>query len=440
MSCVSLAAVRQKHTSSLRADFTWTLAGNVVYSGGQWATLVLLAKLTRPEVVGQYALGLAVVLPIIMFTNLQLRCVVTTDVNEQRHFGDYLCFRLLSTALALAIVLGSEYLFGYHWQLRGVILMVGLAQGIEAVSDIYYARLQLRERLERVSKSMVARTVLSLAGLATAVYFTGSLFWGLVAVVLARTGVLFGYDMRPRTHDSIGQSGGPLQSQALQPRWKPRVLWELLWVSFPLGMIAVLVSLNGSIPRYFIEHNLGDRALGIFSALAFMLAAGSMAVVSLGQSAFTRLARSYANNDLVQFRALLGKLLAMGAAVGIAGIVGGKVMGAELLTLLFRPEYAEYADLLPWIMAAATVSYLAQFLGYGMTAAGCFNPQVVLFFVSNLVVALCSYWLIPQRGLSGAILAIFASSVVQLAGSTTILLYKGIGRRAQVSARNARPA
>jgi O-antigen/teichoic acid export membrane protein len=318
--------------------------------------------------------------------------------------------------------------------------MVGLAQAIEAVSDVYYARLQLQDRMERISKSMMTRTVLSMVGLAATVYFTRSLFWGITAIVLARAAVLLGYDIRVRTHDLTGQSEGFFENEALKPRWNRRVQRELLWLSFPLGIIAVLVSLNSSIPRYFIDRALGERALGIFSALTFMLAAGSMAVVSLGQSAFTRLAKSYATSDLVEFRGLLGKLLAMGATLGIAGIIVAKVAGQELLTMLFRPEYAEHANLLPWIMGAATISYLAQFLGFGMTAAGCYNPQVVLFFVSNLVVALGSYWLIPQRGLPGAILALFFSAIAQLIGSVIILLYKGIGRQVQVSAGHVGPA
>jgi O-antigen/teichoic acid export membrane protein len=440
MSDVSQAVtINQPEASSLSANFTWTLIGNAVYSGGQWVMLVLLAKLTRPEFVGEYALGLAIVLPVIMLTGLQLRWVLTTDVQGRRGFGDYLSFRLLSTALALVIIFVSVWVLGYRWQLKGVIMMVGLAQAIESISDIYYARLQLQDRMEQISKSMITRTVLSAAGLAITVYFTHSLFWGIAAIVLARTAVLSGYDIRGRTHDLTEPSQGLFENQALKPCWNARAQRALLGLSLPLGIIAVLVSLNSSIPRYFIERALGERALGIFSALAFMLAAGSMAVVSLGQSAFTRLARFYATNDLVEFRALLGRLLAMGATLGIFGIIVAKVAGRELLTILFRPEYAEHADLLPWLMGAALINYLAQFLGFGMTAAGFYNPQVVLFFMSNLVVGLGSYWLIPRRGLPGAILALFFSAIVQLVGSA-IILHKGISKHVQVSATDVEPA
>jgi O-antigen/teichoic acid export membrane protein len=331
------------------------------------------------------------------------------------------------------IIFASALLLENRWQLRAVIMMVGVAQAVESISDIYYGRLQLQDRMDRISKSMITRTALSALGLATAVYFTRSLLWGIAAVVLARTIVLSRYDIRESTHDLDLQKTGSFRNEVLRRCWDLRRQRGLLRLSLPLGIISVLVSLNSSIPRYFIQHALGERALGIFSALAFMFAAGSMAVVSLGQSAFTRLAKSYALGDLVEFRSLLGRLLGTGATLGVGGIIVAKLAGRELLITLFRPEYAEHADLLPWIMGAALISYLAQCLGMGMTAAGYYNPQVVLFFVSNLVVGLTSYLLIPHRGLPGAILALLSSAVVQLVGSM-IILEKGIRKQVQAGA------
>ncbi len=416
-----LAAVQERQTASLGMNFTWTFVGNAVYSGGQWSTLVLLAKLTRPELVGQYALGLAIVLPVLMFTSLQLRSVVTTDVREQIHFGDYLGFRLLSTGLALMIIFAIALKSGYRWQLRVVILMVGLAQAIEVISDIYYARLQLKERLDRVSKSMITRTVLSALGLSFGVYFGHSLLWGIAGVVLARAIVLWGYDIRARTHDLDAQSEGSSRDDVLKPRWNLRVQRELLLLGLPLGIITVLVSLSSTIPRYFIEHALGERALGIFSATAFMFAAGFMAIVSLGQSAFTRLASSYAAGNLAEFRSVLGKLLAIGATFGICGIIVARVSGREILTILFRPEYAEHTDLLVAIMVAAAIQYLAVPMGSAATAARFFKPQIPLLATVVVTSGIASYWLIPFYGLLGAGLAIVVTSIVLLIGEIILL-------------------
>ena len=56
--------------------------GNVVYAAGQFAMLTLLTKLLRPEFVGQYALGLALIYPLMMLTNMQLRSVMNSAGNH----------------------------------------------------------------------------------------------------------------------------------------------------------------------------------------------------------------------------------------------------------------------------------------------------------------------------------------------------------------------
>jgi len=432
----TLLAVPQREAPSLRADFSWTFLGTAVYAGGQLATLMLLTKLTRPELVGQYALGLAIAVPVITLASLQLRLALVSDVYQKTHFGHYLSLRLLTTGLALLIILAITQLLRYRWQLSSVVLMVGVAQAIEAISELFHARLQLYDRMEGVSKSLISRTVLSALALTIGVYFSGSLLWGIAGIVLARAIVLLGYDIRERTHGLAGQSKGPSRNEALKPRWDPRAQRELLSFNFRLGILCVLVSLNLAIPRYFIEYRLGERALGIFSAIVSMRGAGDLVAFSLGLCAFTRLSRSYAAQNLIQFRSLLGKLLTLGAALGVCGIIVAIVAGREILAILLRPEYAERADLLPWIMAIGGGGCMALFLGVGMTAAKYYSAQIVLFTLTNLVVAAASYVLIPRLGLMGAVFAMLISMIIQLAGSV-IILGMGMRKHKRVCTENA---
>jgi O-antigen/teichoic acid export membrane protein len=415
-------AVQQGERSSLRADFSWTFVGNAVYAGGQFATLMLLAKLLQPERVGQYALALAMVYPVIQLTNLQLRAVMTSDTRQRTHFGHYFSLRLLTTLLALVVIFFITQVLRYGGELTSVVLIVGVAYAVEAISDVYYARLQLHDRMAEISKSMMARALLSVLALAVATYISRSLVWGFAGVVLARAIVLFGYDICERTHGLGSQFKWVSRNEELAPRFDLRVQQGLLWLSLPLGIVVLLSTLNSSVPSYFIKHALGERDLGIFAAIGFATSVGNMAVVSLGQSAFTRLARSYGAGNFGTFASLLGKLLVFGAALGACGMLLSKLAGREILTILFRPEYAERADLLPWIMAVGGVVYMAQFVGFGLTAAGYYNSQVVLNILANASLLAGCYWLVARRGLLGAIIAMLIAAIVQLAASVVVLV------------------
>jgi O-antigen/teichoic acid export membrane protein len=416
---------------SLRANFAWTFAGNIVYSACQWGGLVVLAKLGSPEVVGQYSLGLAIAMPVLMFSCLQLRPVIASDIREEHRFGDYLGFRIVTTVAASVIILAISIVMRSGPVLAALILLVGLSQAVEVISDVYYARLQFIHRMDRIAKSQILRGPLSLLAMGFAVYLTGHVVWGVAALALVRMLVLIGYDLRSQTQSSQPfsmdeqQARGELAhlKEILRPRWDLQKMGKILWLSFPLGLVALLLNLNTNIPRYFIQWSLGARELGIFAAVAFLMSAGNLLVGALAQAVFVRFARSYAGGDRADFVAVLLKLLGVGTVLGAGGMLVAWIAGPEVLRILYRPEYASHSNLLVWFMLVAWISYLSQFLGTAITAARIFVHQIPLNAAAALAIAAGSYWLVPRMGLTGGVLAILVGVTVQLIGSIGLLLY-----------------
>jgi O-antigen/teichoic acid export membrane protein len=117
------------------------------------------------------------------------------------------------------------------------------------------------------------------------------------------------------------------------------------------------------------------------------------------------------------FLLLLGRLLLIGLALGGLGIGVAFCFGREILSILYTAEYAEYAGILLWVMLSATFSYLASFLGYGMTATRSFKAQLPLVAFVTMCTCIASLWLIPWAGLVGAVMATMFSLVVQCFGS-----------------------
>ncbi len=407
---------------SLRANFAWTFVGNVVYAASQWAMLVVLAKLGTPEMVGQFALGLAVTAPVIMFANLQLRGVQATDAKGDYQFGDYLSLRLVTTGIALMVIVAITFVSSYRDQGALVIVMIGLAKAFEAISDIFYGLLQQHERMDRIAKSMLLKGPLSLVALGLGVYVTRSVFWGTVGLAVAWALLLVLYDVR--SGKMILRQLSPMHSfRGVRPRWEPRTLWKLTTLALPLGVVMLLISLNTNIPRYFIEHYFGTRDLGIFSAMAYLMVAGNTVVGALGQSASPRLAHYYAVGKRWAFTRLLLQLVGIAALLGLGGVLVVLLVGREILTLLYKPEYAVEVNAFVWLTAAAGIGYIASFLGYAMTAARYFKVQAPLSGLVTGATALACLWLVPRGGLSGAAFALLTSSVVQALGSLAIVIH-----------------
>jgi O-antigen/teichoic acid export membrane protein len=395
----------------LKTDFTWVLAGNVFYSACQWMIVVVLAKLGTPQKLGEYAWGLALSAPIVLFANFQLRSLLASDLVDRFRLGQYLVFRMISIAAALGVVaVLAEW--GSSGEKAAVVILVGAAQAVELVSETFYGLMQRQERMDRISRSLIYRGALSLAAMWITMYYTRSIVWALVALFVGRLLILLIWDA----------TFEPVKSELqILPGVNTDWMLALFRTALPLGVISMLVSLNANITRYFVEAHRGSAELGMYSAVASLLSAGTLVVSAYGQSLFVPVAKACVSGDRAEFRKYAWLAVILGAILGACAIVISVLFGRTILTHLFRPEYARYADILVRLMIAGTFAFIASGLGFVMTAARSLRPQVPLLIVTGAATVVSSAFLIPRYGLMGAADASLLAAVVQLIGTGVIL-------------------
>jgi O-antigen/teichoic acid export membrane protein len=163
--------------------------------------------------------------------------------------------------------------------------------------------------------------------------------------------------------------------------------------------------------------------LGVFSALAYATVAMTLVSDSLGHCAIPRMSRLYADGQLAEFRSVLLHLSGIGCALGLAGIVVAQVMGTQLLTTFYGPEYAAGSRVFVLLMVATAIHCVAGMLTSGIMSARYFLVQVPMFTLVVASTALACYQLVPVSGLVGAAVAMVIGAVVRLALSAAVVGY-----------------
>lgn len=396
----------------LRTNFAWTFAGNTLYAASQWGILAVMAKLGSPEMVGQFSLATAICTPIIMFSNLQLGVIQATDVKDEYQFADYLGLRLVCTALAWLVIAGVAVVSAPQRQTLLIIVIIGLAKAFEAVSDIIYGLLQKHERMDRIATSKVIKGAFSLLLLGALIWKTRSLVYGSLGMAAVWLGLLFAYDL-----------GNARRLAPVRAALQKNTIRRLVWLALPMGLVMMLISLYGNIPRYFVQYYGRESELGYYSALAYLMVVGNMIVAALGQSATPRLSQHYSAVRRRAYVTLTLRLVALGFAVGAAGIVVAALWGRPILTVLYRPDYAEYTNVFLWLAISAALSNVNSFLGYAMSAARRFRIQAPLFAVVTLSATLACLWLVPRYGLVGAAQATAVANLMNILGCLAVLAH-----------------
>ncbi|HAM80055.1 MAG TPA: polysaccharide biosynthesis protein [Ornithinibacillus sp.] len=396
---------------SLKKNIAWTLAGSIIYSVTQWLLLIVIAKLGTPEMVGQYALGLAITAPVVMLTDMKLRLSLVTDAKTSFQFEHYLGTRIFSTIISLIIFILIVLLFGYEFHTSMIIILIGLAKLPEAVSDIFHGLLQKHERMDFCTISNIIKGVLTVIVFAIILYSTQDLILAIIGQLLVWTLILLFYDGR------IAKQYTAIKISFHLPKIK-----ELTKLTIPLGFMGLLTSFNTNIPSYFIEHFLGKEELGYFVALYYILLAGNRVANSLKQPAAPRLAVLYQIEDKSGYKKLLIILIGLGLLMGLGVLFIAYVFGDILLTLIYTPSYAAYTGLFIALMIAGIFNYPSTFLSTAIIATRHFKSQPYLAALWVFVSVIGCIIFIPLFGVIGAALAVILSSFIEAFSLLIVLI------------------
>lgn len=134
----------------------------------------------------------------------------------------------------------------------------------------------------------------------------------------------------------------------------------------------------------------------------------------------TRLAEQRLHNRDAFYR-LTWRMVALVAGLSLVGIACAWLLGPTVLSILYTPEYAGYSGLLTVILAAGSLGWMGQILGFVTTSTRAFREQLFLLIVVCCTVAAVSFAAVPSLGLYGAALALGVAGVVGIGGQLLIL-------------------
>jgi O-antigen/teichoic acid export membrane protein len=303
-----------------------------------------------------------------------------------------------------------------------VLVPVCAKAAVDALVDVYCGLWQQHERMGVVGLALSLNAATSVSLMMASALLGG----GAPAVAIASAGgscaaLLFVHLRTARDAElrsALAPGPAPLE-------W--RRLARLVRDAAPLGVIVLLGSLRMNVPRYFIQHHAGQAALGLFAAANQLTAAGDIVVQALGAAATPRLARASIDGDATGFRAIARRMVLLAAVLGVLGVAASALVGPEVLSLVFRPEFGSAAGVLVVLSVAAGVGFAATLLGYALTAARVIAVQPVLLSVTLAVACGSCAALVPTLGAAGAAWSLVLAAIVQVAWSAWALSRLRVG-------------
>ena len=361
------------------------------------------------EDVGALALGLAVAAPIFLLLGLNLRVVRSTDAADDFTPREYLALRFSATSFALVVSCLVPILVPMLGPYIVLIAGISLAKAAESFVDLAIGRLQLDGRFRAICGLQLTRGIAALISFSAVYVYFGSL--ELAVFAWAGTWVLllipvFGY---LQVSGFVRADQSLMQNKSEPSLTRMRALWFL---ALPLGVAAVLDSLILNAPRYFLQAHLNAEAVGIFSAVAYIMFIGGVVVGAVGYVVTPRLAK-IGFKDRRRFIIVWVKAVIMVSGIGLAGVLGARVFGDQVLVMIYSSALDGFGEQLELMMWAALFWYLAGIAGCALNALRQFQQNLLAFGFGALAGLALSAQLIPDLGIDGAINAILGAMIIR---------------------------
>lgn len=375
-----------------------------MYFATQWGLLIVLAKFGNINVVGQYSLASAIVAPIIIFSQMQLRQVVVTDVQNKYQYSDYFWCRVICTLFALITAAIIILVLGYSWNMILIMLLLTLAKCFETMSDIIYGKLQKYDRMDYIAISMMIKGIFTLILFCIILWVIQDLIGALLGMLFVWAAMFFLFDMKVVNKFP---KDGMFDIKRILATFK-----QLIWLSLPLTINSVLVSLSGYMPRYFLEYNYGKEEVGLFSIASAPLLFIALFQNSIGQAIMSQAARYFQGGEMGKFKMLALKMTAIFLFTGILFTSFFAAFGEKLISILFSPQYVSVTPVLLIMSLGVTLNGVCTF-GFMVIVSGrMFKLQLISILVTVVVQIPLSYYLIKHFGLLGAGWADFSKTMV----------------------------
>lgn len=400
-------------TTSWARDASWLLAANVLRNVGLIVILVLLARFTSQEVVGRYAIALAMTTPIFTFAQLGLKGVYLT-MRRNHRFDSYLQVQVAMILLAIIVSL----VFGLVFTPAAVltVALVALIKAADAFSDLLAGVFQRYHRSAWIFMAYLGGALLGSAATAFALAITRELnvaLGGLAVTSLLTAIVFLGLTARRLValhEDSSHQELSPAQDRR-----------SILRAGLPTGVAASILALVASMPQFFLAQSHGSAPVGHFAVLLYVVALADIFTGTLTQTWIPTARAALAGDRTAALLRTVTRTTGWWTAIFLPVTVTGLVLTWFALPILFGKDYTlDLGQAVP--LAVCVLLFPAvHFSGTSIVVHNLYTHNLGLSLIVLAVCFVACLAFIPPASIAGALWATAAAEAGRAAAGYGLL-------------------
>lgn len=398
---------------SIQASIVWNTLGSSVYMATQWLITILVVRLADVAAAGDLALAMSVNNIFYSIAVFGIRNYQVSDVKNKYSNGIYITSRIISCVGSL--LLGILYCLpiSYTVEQKVCIILYCIFKMSEALYDVYAGICQKAWRMDYIGKSWLLRGITTFVAFCAVLYVTADLLPAVLAMAIISFVIIGVYDI-PKTRGIAD----------IRIQWESKECLRLMKECAPLLCYLILSTTVTTIPRVLMERMLGNYALGIYGSVAAPTVIVQMGASYIFNPFMTVFAEQYASGRMEAFWGTLKKCGLGILVLGAIALVGGRLLGAWGLKLLYGAEVASYVSLLLPLIGSTILTACVWLMCGLLTVVRAFKGLIYSNIIAVIVSGVSSVICIKYLDMQGATVALIAGLITELLCLFTFLVIK----------------
>lgn len=413
-------------SNNIKKNLLWNAFGSFTYLFCQWLLTLIVVRLSSDlHDPGNFALALTITNVFFNLACFNLRPFLVSDVDNEYEVNTYVTFRILiciiSTILCLLYIVVLKYSM---LQILTIILFMLFKIG-EAITDVFHALEQKKDRMDIGGISLFVRGVLSLVSFYLGFKLFNNLPIAIIFMIASTCIFIILYDVpNIRKFENIKIIIDKEQ------------LLKLFLCLLPLTVGTFLGVFTTSLPRQFLESIAGTDKLGIYATVATPAVIVQTAATYIYNPFLTVFSQLKANNDYKGFVRLFSKITVFIILLSIICFGGSIVFAEPVLKALYGSVIASHSDLFIWVIVLTSFTGYLWFCNSLLVIFRRIKSILVINVISFLISLSFSTLFINNFGMNGVSFILILVTIMMIIEMLSILYYELNKLRAKQKEKN----
>ncbi len=347
-------------TKAVQSSMFWNSAGGMLSAFQSVFFLMILSRVLGLAESGLFSIAFANANLFANIGRFGVRNYQVSDVNGTYTFREYLRARMWSTGLMVLVFTGYLVVVGivrqYSMYKFILIFFVCFSKIIDSIEDVYYGYLQQHGRLDIGAKILTIRlSVLYISFILVVLIFRNQLWAVIISTILSGASCFWCFYLVRRA------TGIHKEHRSRAP--SRRNVIALLAVCFPLFLSTFLSIYIGNAPKYAIDQAMSEEMQAIFSFISMPIFVINLLNNFIYQPFLFRLSNEWNKRQLKRFKRSIWIEVIVIAIITAVVLLAGKLIGIEVLSLLYSVQLADYeTDFLILLAGGGLLAYSGFFI------------------------------------------------------------------------------